>query len=142
MPTCAPTQIEDDSEVWTALRRVRRGAWVAIGFVLVAFGALSVWIPFTLHIGGVFVVIGLIMVLRNSRRLRRRFVVWSRRHPRWGWPLRRLLRKKNPQVWPVLWHEALRMERLLPRPLRLLKPVRMRVFRRRRLRPRPAASGV
>ncbi|CAN5228292.1 hypothetical protein BH09PSE2_BH09PSE2_13190 [soil metagenome] len=114
----------------TALRRVRRGAWVAIGFVLIAFGVVSVWIPFTLHIGGAFVVIGLIMVLRNSRRLRRHFVIWSRRHPRWGWPLRRLLRKKNPQVWPVLWHEALRMERILPRRLRYLRLLRVRLFRR------------
>jgi hypothetical protein len=105
---------------------------VAIGLALVAVGVVTVWIPFTLHSGGVFVVAGLIMVLRNSRRGRRRFIVWSRRHPRWGVPLRRLLRRE-PQVWPVLWHELLRFERwILPHHLRALRPLRRRIRGRRR----------
>lgn len=117
-----------------ALRRFRRGAWVLIGLVLVAIGAVSVWIPFTLHIGALFVVLGLMMVLRNSRRSRRWFIVWSRKHPRWGSPLRRLLRK-NPEVAPVVWHELLRAERLVPPRYRQLRRARARWFRRRRPRP-------
>lgn len=109
---------------------MRRGAWVTIGLVLIVGGLVTVWIPFTLHSGGVFVVLGLVMVLRNSRRSRRWFIVWRRRHPRWGSPLRRLLKKK-PEVWPVLWHEALRAERLIPPRFRQLRRVRLRWFRRR-----------
>lgn len=117
-----------------ALRRFRRGAWVFVGLVLFAIGAVSVWIPFTLHIGAVFIVLGLVMVLRNSRRSRRWFIVWSRRHPRWGVPLRRLMRKK-PEVVPVVWHELLRAERMIPRRYRQLRRARARWFRRRPRRP-------
>ena len=109
---------------------MRRGAWVLIGLMLLAVGFVTIWIPFTLHLGGVFVVAGLVMVLRNSRRSRRWFIVWSRRHPRWGWPLRRLMRRK-PQVAPVLWHELLRAERLFPPRFRQLRRVRLRWRRRR-----------
>ena len=106
---------------------------MAVGFLLAAVGVVSVWIPFTLHAGGVLVVIGLIMILRNSRRFRRRFVIWSRKHPRWGWPLRRLLRKNAPVV-PVVWHELLKAERILPRRLRWMRKARALVFRRRATR--------
>jgi hypothetical protein len=103
--------------------------------VIAVAGLVTVWIPFTLHLGGIFVIIGLIMVLRNSRRSRRWFIVWSRKNPRWGSPLRRLMRR-NPEVWPVFWHEALRAERHLPRRFRRLR--QWRGFWRRR---RPAAAA-
>ena len=94
---------------------MRRGAWVTIGSLLAAVGLATVWIPFTFHVGGVLLVAGLIMVLRNSRRSRRWFILWSRRHPRWGVPLRRLLRR-NPEIGPVIWHEMLHLESwLVPR---------------------------
>lgn len=107
----------------------QRWFWIAIGFVLIVIGVVGALIPFTLHLGGVFAVLGLILVLRNSRAWRRRFVRLQRRHPRWLYPVRRVLRG---QVLPVLWHEAMRMERsVLPRRWRRLARWR-RSFRRRR----------
>ena len=106
---------------------------MSIGAVIAVVGLITVWIPFTLHLGGIFVVLGLIMVLRNSRRGRRWFIVWSRKHPRWGSPLRRLMRRR-PEIWPVFWHEALRAERHLPARYRRLRMWRARWFRRRSTR--------
>jgi uncharacterized membrane protein YbaN (DUF454 family) len=111
-------------------RRVRRGAWITVGFILIVVGLVGVWIPFTLHLFGVFVVIGAIMVLRNSITWRRRFIRLQRRHPRHVHPLRRLLRRK-PEVWPVLWHEALRTERwVVPHRWRRLRRWRLAAMRR------------
>jgi hypothetical protein len=108
-----------------AWRRVRRSAWIALGFLLIVVGLIGVWIPFTLHLLGVLVVIGAILVLRNSIAWRRRFIRLHRRHPRHVHRLRRLLRRK-PEVWPVIWHEALRSERMFI-------PSRYRRLRRWRL---------
>ena len=120
--------------VRAAFRRIRRGVWVSLGFVLIAVGAVGVFIPFTLHSFGILVVIGLIMVLRNSRAWRRRFVLMHRRHPRFFHPMRRLLRKE-PEVWPVIWHEVLRSERwAFPPRWRRLKRWRRAVFRKMRVR--------
>lgn len=113
-----------------AFRRFRRGAWIAFGFMLIAVGLVGVWIPFTLHLLGVLVVIGAIMVLRNSIAWRRRFIRLHRRHPRHIHRLRRLLRRK-PEVWPVLWHELLKSERFfVPRRWRRLRRLRRAVMRR------------
>ncbi len=95
-----------------AWRRITRAAWIVAGFVLIAIGLVGVWIPFTLHLLGVFVVVGAIMVLRHSIAWRRRFIRLHRRHPKHVHRLRRLLRRK-PEVWPVLWHELLKTERTL-----------------------------
>lgn len=110
---------------------MRRTAWVSIGFVLIAVGLVGMWLPFTFHALAALVVIGAIMVLRNSYFWRRRFVRLHRRHPRHVHRLRRLLRRK-PEVAPVLWHEALRFERLAPPRWRRLKRWRRAVFRRQR----------
>ena len=95
---------------------------MGLGFVLIVVGVLGALIPFTFHLMGVFAVLGFILVLRNSRTWRRRFVRLQRRHPRWLFPIRRLLRRK-PEVAPVLWHEMLRTERWVV-------PVRWRRLRR------------
>lgn len=114
-----------------------RWGWIAVGFALIAVGVVGVWIPFTFHILGLLVVVGLILVLRNSRTWRRRFVRFQRRHPRWGVPIRRLLRTP-PEILPVFWHEVLRTERwVLPARHRRLGRWRRRAFRFRR-RERPA----
>jgi len=110
--------------------RVKRGAWITLGFFLIAVGLVGIWIPFTLHLLGVFVVIGAILVLRNSIAWRRRFIRLHRRHPRHMHRLRRLLRR-NPEVWPVIWHQMLRTERwFLPHSWRRLRRWRL-VFTRR-----------
>ncbi|HTK33947.1 MAG TPA: hypothetical protein VL358_01505 [Caulobacteraceae bacterium] len=95
-----------------------RRLWIALGLVLMGVGLIGVFLP--THLLGVFLVLGLTLVLRNSASARRRFVKMHRRHPRWVHPLRRLLRRK-PEVWPVLWHETLRAERLLPPRFRRLR---------------------
>ena len=111
----------------------QRWFWTAVGFVLIAVGIVGALIPFTLHLLGGFAVLGVILVLRNSRAWRRRFVRMQRRHPRWLHPVRRVLKG---QVLPVLWHEALRTERFfLPRRWRRMGRWRRALARRLR-RPR------
>ncbi len=85
------------------------------------------------HIGVPVFMVGLIVVLRSSRPARRLFIGLQRRHPRWFFPIRRLLRR-NPEVLAVAWQQALRMERfLLPRGWRPARRLRRRWFVRRGL---------
>ncbi len=116
-----------------ALVRLRRAVWITLGFALIGVGGVGVLLP--THLLGALLVVGLILVLRNSPLWRRRFVTWQRHHPRWGVPLRRLLRTP-PEVAPVIWHEVLRTERwVLPRAWRRLARWRRRLregARRRR----------
>ena len=115
-----------------ALRQAMRWMWIGLGLALMAVGLVGVFLP--THVLGVFLVLGLILVLRNSRSARKRFVHMHRAHPRFVHPLRRLLRRK-PEVWPVVWHEALRAERILPQRWR-----RLRRWRRGWRTARPAAA--
>lgn len=101
---------------------------IGLGFALMALGLIGVLLP--THLLGGLLVIGLVLVLRNSFRARRNFVRLHRRHPRFLHPLRRLLRRK-PEVWPVLWHEVLRAERMLPKRYRRLRRWRARLRGRR-----------
>jgi hypothetical protein len=105
-----------------------RVAAIGLGLVLMALGLVGVLLP--THLLGGLLVIGLVLVLRNSIRARRDFVRLQHRHPRYLHPLRRLLRRK-PEVWPVVWHELLRAERLLPPRWR-----RLRRWRRGMRRPK------
>jgi hypothetical protein len=104
---------------------------IVLGVGLMALGLVGAFLP--THVLGFFLVLGLMLVLRNSMRARRRFVRLHRRHPRFLHPLRRLLRRK-PEVWPVVWHECLRAERILPRGWRRLRRWR-RGLRRSRFAP-------
>ena len=115
---------------------VRRTAREAARLLVVGLGTLLVVAGFVLallpgHLGLPLLVIGLILVLRNSRKARRQFVQLQRRHPRFVFPVRRLIRRE-PEIFPVLWQQALRVERMiLPKDLR-----RAGVWRRRYLRKR------
>lgn len=113
----------------SAFDKVVRILAIAVGLALMALGLVGALLP--THLLGAFMVLGLILVLRNSFRARRSFMRLKRQHPRFLHPLRRLLRRK-PEVWPVLWHELLRAERLLPPRWR-----RLRRWRRRMRTPRP-----
>ncbi len=119
----------------------QRWFWIAVGFALIAVGVVGALIPFTFHLLGGLMVLGVILVLRNSRAWRRRFVRMQRKHPRWLHPVRRVLKG---HVLSVLWHEGLRTERfLLPRPWRRLGRWRRTVGRRLRAagrRARPSAG--
>ena len=83
------------------------------------------------HVGVPVLIVGLIVVLRSSRHARRQFIGLQRRHPKFVFPIRRLLRRR-PEVFPVAWQQILRLERLvLPRRWRLARALRRRMFRRR-----------
>jgi len=116
---------------------VRRTAREGLRLLVVGLGTLLVLAGFVLallpgHLGLPLLVIGLILVLRNSPRSRRQFIVLQRRHPRIVFPVRRLIRRE-PEVFPVLWQQALRLERLiLPHPWRRAATWRRRYFRAKR----------
>jgi hypothetical protein len=102
----------------------------AAGWVLIGIGLVGAVLP--LHLGIPVLVLGLIIVLRTSRQARRRFIGLQRRHPRFIFPIRRLLRR-DPEVFPVAWQQLLRTERFfLPRRWRFARPLRRRFFTRRR----------
>ena len=59
------------------------------------------------------------------------FVKVQRAHPRTITPIRRLLRRE-PEVIPVLWQQALRVEKLvLPKRFRFARKARLRMTKRR-----------
>ena len=98
-----------------ALAATGRGLRRAVGILAVVGGGLLMIAGLVLavlpgHLGIPVLAVGLILVLRNSRRARRSFIVLQRRHPRFVFPLRRLIRRE-PEVFPVLWQQVLRFER-------------------------------
>ncbi len=100
------------------------------GLVLVVAGIVLAPLPGPL--GLPLTVIGLMMVLRGSFRAKREFVRLQNRHPKFVRPLRRLLRR-DPEIIPFAWQQALRVERLaLPRRYRFLVKTRKRMKGRRR----------
>jgi hypothetical protein len=111
-------------------RRFARAALLVLAWLLILVGVVGAVLPG--HLGLPFLMVGLILFLKSSFQARRRFVGFQRRHPRVMFPIRRLLRRE-PEVVPVAWQQALRLERLvLPRRLRLAKRLRRRLFPRRR----------
>ena len=103
---------------------------IGIGGVLMAGGFVLALLPG--HLGLPLLVVGLILVLRNSRGARRQFIHLQRRHPRVVFPLRRLIRR-DPEIFPVLWQQALRIEKLIvPASWRRAAIWRRRYFRARR----------
>jgi hypothetical protein len=111
-------------------RRFARAALLVLAWLLILVGVVGAVLPG--HLGLPFLIVGLILFLKSSFQARRRFVGFQRRHPRVMFPIRRLLRRE-PEVVPVAWQQALRLERLvLPRRLRLAKRLRRRLFPRRR----------
>jgi hypothetical protein len=109
------------------LQLAMRALSLLLGLVLMAVGFVGALLP--THLLGIFMLLGLILVLRSSFSWRRRFVRMHRRYPRFVHPLRRLLRW---EVWPVVWHELLRAERILPRKWRRLRRWRQAHVRSRR----------
>jgi hypothetical protein len=112
--------------------RVKRFGLVLLGFAIIVFGIVIAPLPGP---GGIpVIVVGLMVVLRNSFKARRQFVRLHRAHPRMLYPIRRLLRRE-PEFVALFYHQTLRVERvLLPKSIRFLKPLR------RRFRRSPAAA--
>ena len=103
-------QSQADEVVRDVLARV--GSWllIALGLAIIAAGVVISPLPGP---GGIPVmVLGLMLVLRNSFWARKQFIKVQRAHPRIVFPIRRLLRRE-PEVFPVAWQQVLRMERIL-----------------------------
>ena len=115
--------------------RLGRGLLLALGGAFILVGLAIEFLPLPLHLPGMAViVIGLMMVLRNSFKARRQFVRMQHSHPNFVFPFRRLLRRE-PEVFPVAWQQILRMERvMLPKRARVASRFRRRLKGRGRLR--------
>lgn len=109
-----------------------RWAMILVGCAFIPLGMVGAVLP--THLGAVFLVIGLALILRGSYSARRTFIRVQRRHPKVVFPLRRLLRRE-PEVMPVAWQQILRTERaVLPRHWRVAGAARRRIVRSRRKR--------
>lgn len=108
--------------------RIVRVLLVILGGLIAVSGVLIAPLPGPM--GLPVVVIGLMLVLRNSFKARRQFVRFQHAHPKIVFPIRRLLRRE-PEVLQVFWQQTLRVERLiLPRRMRFAVKSR-RSFKRR-----------
>ena len=113
--------------------RIGRWLLIALGCVVMVAGAFLAVLPF--HVGLPLLVVGLMIVLRNSFNARRQFVRMQRAHPKMVFPIRRLMRRE-PEILQVMWQQYLRMERLvLPSKARFA--VKSRRYIRRRFRKVP-----
>jgi len=107
-------------------RRAWRFALLTLGWLLLVVGLVFAILPG--HVGLPVLIAGLIIVLRTSRPARRMFIGLQRRHPRWFFPIRRLLRRQ-PEVAAVAWQQVLRTERFfLPKRWRHARRVRRWLF--------------
>lgn len=108
--------------------RIKRAGMTLLGFAIILAGILIAPLPGP---GGIpVIVVGLMIVLKNSFKARRQFVRLHRAHPKMLSPIRRLLRR-DPEFVAVFYQQTLRVERiLLPRRVRFITPLR-RKFRRR-----------
>ena len=112
--------------------RFLRVSLVILGLLIVVAGVLIAPLPGPM--GLPVMVIGLMLVLRNSFKARKQFVRFQHAHPRLVFPIRRLLRRE-PEVFPVAWQQTLRVERLIvPRRWRVAVRWR-RSLKRRSVKP-------
>ncbi|MFN9712051.1 MAG: hypothetical protein ACK547_03590 [Alphaproteobacteria bacterium] len=115
--------------------RLKRVGMVLLGLLIILAGVLISPLPGP---GGIpVIVVGLMIVLKNSFKARRQFVRLHRAHPRMISPIRRLLRR-DPEFVALFYQQYLRVERLLlPRRMRIAVRLRIRMRRGRRPPPRP-----
>jgi hypothetical protein len=111
------------------MRRGARLLLLGLGLVILLAGLPLAFLP--MHPGLPVMVIGLMLVLRNSISARRRFIRVQRRHPNVVFPLRRLMRRK-PEIVPVFWQIILRFERLILRRWRFMGRLRRKLLKRAR----------
>ena len=128
MPSLRVHRATDDFAREVAAR-IRRSGLVVLGFLIIGFGILIAPLPGP---GGIpVIVVGLMIVLRNSFKARRQFVRLHRAYPKTLYPIRRLLRR-DPEFVPLFYHQTLRVERLLlPKRMRFVEALRHR-FRKRK----------
>nr|WP_272887063.1 hypothetical protein [Phenylobacterium aquaticum] len=126
-----------DAPARELLARVSRFVLTVLGLFIMLVGLVTAPLPG--HLGLPILVVGLMIVLRNSFKARRRFVRIQKAHPKMIFPLRRLLRRE-PEVAPVAWQQVLRMERLIV-PKRYRFAVRSRRWMSKRGRVRGATGA-
>jgi len=128
MPSLRVYRATDDLAREVVGRFVRLGL-VLLGAAIVVAGIVIAPLPGP---GGIpVIVVGLMIVLRNSFRAKRQFVKFQRAHPKTVYPIRRLLRR-DPEILPVFWQQYLRVERVvLPSRYRFAVKTRRRFKRRR-----------
>ena len=96
--------------------RVARWLLIGLGLVLMLVAIPLVALPG--HLGLPLMVVGLMIVLRNSFKAKRQFLRIQHAHPNMVFPIRRLMRRE-PEILQVFWQQYLRVERLvLPRRVR------------------------
>ena len=106
--------------------KISRFLLLTLGGIVMLAGLILAPLPG--HIGLPLLVIGLMVVLRNSFAAKRQFVRIQRAHPKMVFPIRRLMRRE-PEIVLVFWQQYLRVERLV-----LLRRVRFAVKTRRHLK--------
>src|SRR5262249_12474518 len=105
--------------------RIGRWLLLPLGGIIMLAGLILAPLPG--HIGLPLLVVGLMIVLRNSFAAKRQFVRIQRAHPKMVFPIRRLMRRE-PEIVLVFWQQYLRVERLvLPRKVRFGVKLRRRV---------------
>ena len=129
MPSLRVYRATDDIALEIAAR-VKRFGMVLLGLAIIAAGIVISPLPGP---GGIpVIVVGLMIVLRNSFKARRQFVRLQRAHPKMISPIRRLLRR-DPEFLAMFYQQYLRVERLLlPRQMRFGMRLRHRMRRRTR----------
>ena len=106
---------------------------LALGGLVMLAGLVLTPLPF--HVGLPMLVVGLMIVLRNSFAAKRHFVRIQRAHPKVVFPIRRLMRRE-PEILQVFWQQYLRVERLvLPTKARFAVKARRGLKRRFRAAP-------
>ena len=122
---------DNAAAIRASVRQLARLALVVLGGLVMTVGVVLALLPG--HLGVPILVIGLMIVLRNSPPARKEFIKLQRKHPNFVFPLRRLMRRE-PEVMPVVWQSILRTERMImPRKWRVRRKVRVRYCRRHRL---------
>jgi len=125
----AATPRFDADDAGQVMRRGARLLLLGLGLLILLAGLPLAFLPG--HLGLPVMVIGLMIVLRNSISAKRRFIRYQRRHPKVVFPLRRLMRRE-PEIIPVFWQQTLRFERMILRRFKFLGRARRRVMRKRR----------
>jgi hypothetical protein len=121
---------DNAAAIRASVRQLARLALVVLGGLVIAVGVVLALLPG--HLGVPILVIGLMIVLRNSLPARKEFIKLQRKHPNFVFPLRRLMRRE-PEVVPVVWQQVLRTGRMvLPRKWRVSRKLRVHYFRKQR----------
>lgn len=133
MPSLRVSRASDEYAREIATRIGRFLLLLLGGLVMLAGLVLA---PLPGHLGLPLLVVGLMIVLRNSFKARRHFVRMQKAHPKMVFPIRRLMRRE-PEIVLVFWQGYLRVERLV-----LPKRTRFAVRARRYLKLRKRARAA